>query len=126
MKTSNLLKIVFFIIFISPFLAFGTETDTTRIVIKKNEKYQIALEYCPGAGNYWTIADTTDKAIIKLVERQSTPKDDKPRKGGMWIDLLAFQGVEKEKKIINIEYKHLKETQHIKVLIFDVIDEGAK
>jgi predicted secreted protein len=110
----QIIKTILLVTFLFPLLTFGTEIDTTRISLKKNEKYQISLDYCPGAGFCWTISDTTDKTIIALIERKSKVKEGNGPKGGTYTDLFVFQAMEAGDKIITLDYKYLSQTKKLK------------
>ena len=122
----QIIQTVLLMIFLMPLLTFGTETDTTKISLNKNEKYEISLDYCPGAGFGWEISDTTDKTIIELIERKSKVKEGNFPLGGTWTDLFVFQAMETGDKIITLEYKYLGKTNKIKVLIFKVNKSADK
>jgi predicted secreted protein len=111
---------LFLVFFTLPFCASAQKTDSITIELAKYEKFRIPLDYCPGAGSFWTISDTTDKAVISLIEKTTKLKEGNLPIGGTYTDILVFQAMALGKKTITIVIKHLDEILETKVLIFKV------
>ena len=116
----HILTTLFLGIFSMPFCATAQRTDSITIELAKNETYRVPLDYCPGAGSFWCISDTTDKTVISIIEKTTKLKSGNGQVGGTYTDHLVFQAMALGKKTITLELKHLKETVETKVLIFKV------
>ncbi len=120
MKWNFFLEAILLILCI-PLVFIAQGTDTTKIVIRRNEKFDIKLDFCPGAGYRWDI-DTLNMVTVRLINYKKNVPLSNRTKGGMFEDVLTYQGTSNGVTYLKFEYKYLDIVKRIKIYKINVLN----